>query len=206
MEFKSRDDSAFDQLIEWKRAQYHRTGKYDVLSADWTRGVLKALFESQSELRADMHVLYFGETIAAIDLGLTDGTVYHSWITAYNPDHRNMSPGMQLLEQLVEQASPLGYKTLDLGAGLDGYKHHYADAHMGGAIRSGFIAASGPAATLSRIYGAAESFGDKKNMGGLGPLPGKIRRRYSQIAACDDSFSGRAKAMLSAVKGTPKTQ
>ncbi|MEE9347822.1 MAG: GNAT family N-acetyltransferase [Robiginitomaculum sp.] len=204
MEFKSRDSAAFEQLIAWKRAQYLRTGKYDVLGANWTRGVLKDLFESQSELRADMHVLYFGDKIAAIDLGLTDGEVYHSWITAYDPDYRNVSPGMQLFERLIDEASPLGYQTIDLGAGLDGYKHHYADAHMGGAIRSGFIAARGPAAALSRLYGAAESFGEKKKLGGLGPLPGKIRRRYSQIAACDDSFSGRAKAMLSAVKGAPK--
>ena len=68
---------------------------------------------------------------------------------------------------------------------------------------SGFLAAIGPAATLSRLYGAAEHFGEKK-LGHIGQLPGKVRRRYSQIRACEPSFTGRAKAMLSAVKSTAK--
>jgi len=189
----------FEQLIVWKRAQYERTGKYDVLSAGWTETLLKELLAAprvKNGLRADMHGLYFGDRLAAIDLGLTDGKTYHSWITAYDPDLRTVSPGMQLLEEILEQSKTLGYAVLDLGPGLDGYKHHYADEGFG-SVRSGFTAIRGPAATLSRLYNAAETVGERSDLA-LGRLPGKFRRRYSQIAACDPSFTGRAKAMISA--------
>ena len=196
---KTTDKDVFDTVIAWKRAQYARTGKYDVLSADWTRGLLSGLLARPDEdLRIDMHALYFGEKLAAVDMGLTDGRTYHSWITAYDPDLRNYSPGMQLLEQIIEGAQDCSYSTLDLGPGLDGYKRHYADETFA-PVSSGFIAAGGPAAALSRLYGAAEAAAERAPIGGLSRLPGKIRRRYSMISACDPTFSGRAKAMVSAV-------
>ena len=194
--FQCRDQAVFDTLIDWKRRKFTETGKYDVLSADWTLDLLTRLWHSQDELRCDMHVLYFDDRIAAIDFGLTDGAVFHSWIVAYDSDLHALAPGIQLLEGLIDKAQNIGYNRIDLGAGIDGYKRHYAseDIHVGG----GFIAVQGPAAALSQLYGQAEIIGQKR----LGDAPGKLRRRYSQIAACDDSFSGRAKAMMAAVKST----
>lgn len=201
---KSSDADVYDRLIEWKRAQYARTGKYDVLSAEWTRGLLETLMARRQEnLRADMHSLYFGDRLAAIDLGLTDGSTYHSWITAYDPDLRNVSPGMQLLEQIISGAQECGYRALDLGPGLDGYKRHYAD-DIFLPVSAGFAAASGPAAALSKLYGAAEAAAERAPIGGLGRLPGKLRRRYGMISACDPTFSGRAKALVSAVTDSGK--
>ena len=199
----SEDEAVFEALITWKREKFAETGKYDVLSAGWTLDMLRELWQRgpQAGLRADMHALYFGDELAAIDLGLSDGTTFHSWMVAYNNAFYQLAPGIQLLEALIDEAGALGYARIDLGEGLDGYKRQYATEDV--QVLGGFIAANGPAAALSQIYGAAENFGEKR-LGGVGRIPGKARRRYAQIRACEDSFGGRAKAMLAAVKGAPK--
>jgi len=191
----SHDLDVFNTLIQWKRQKFRETGKYDVLSVDWTFNLIKTLWQDGfNGLRCDMHGLYFGDRLAAIDLGLTDGPTFHSWIVAYDSALHNLSPGIQLLESLIDNATDLGYSRIDLGAGTEGYKRHYATDAI--AIKTGFTALNGPAGTLSGLYGAAERIGRKS----LADAPGKLRRRYSQIAACDDSFSGRAKAMFAAMK------
>ena len=202
-EFKSKDADVFKQLFKWKKQKFAETGKYDVLSADWTMSLLETLWTRTSEdgLWADMHVLYFGNQLAAIDLGLTDGSVFHSWMVAYNNDVQHLAPGIQLLEEIIDQAATLGYARIDLGEGIDGYKRHYASEPV--TVSSGFVAATGPVAALSKIYGAAEHFGERK-LGGFGRLPGKARRRYAQIRACEPKISGRAKAMLEAVASMGK--
>ena len=198
-EFKSRDRAVFDQLIAWKREKFAETGKYDVLSAGWTLDLLERLWASEDNLKCDMQALYFGGRLAAVDLGLTDGDTFHSWIVAYDGELHNFAPGIQLLEGLIDEATDQGYRRIDLGAGIDGYKRHYGTEDV--FVGSGFIAAQGPAAALSQIYDRAERLGKRT----LKDAPGKLRRRYSQIAACDDSFSGRAKAMIEAVKTSSKS-
>jgi len=150
-------------------------------------------------LKCDMQALYFGNRLAAIDFGLSDGNTFHSWIVAYDGDLHSYAPGIQLLEGLIEASVELGYDRIDLGVGTDGYKRHYASDEV--KVGTGFIAAQGSAAALSNLYSKAESFGQKA----LKDAPGKIRRRYTQIAACEDSVSGRAKAMLDAVKSSARS-
>lgn len=199
-EFNSMDQDVFDTLIKWKRGKFAETGKYDVLSAGWTLEMLERLWAQHGKLRCAMHAMYFGDRLAAVDLGLTDGQTFHSWMVAYDSDLHTYAPGIQLLEALIDAAVDLGYVRIDLGVGLDGYKKHYGTEPV--TTGSGFIAVKGPAAALSQIYGAAERFGEKT----LKDAPGKLRRRYSQIAACDETFSGRAKAMIDAVKSAAGAQ
>lgn len=193
-EYKSRSGDAYDQLMAWKRERFAETGLYDVLSSDWTSGLLRELWERDEGLRCDMHVLYFGDQMAAMDMGLTDGETFHSWMVAYNPEFHHLSPGTQLLEDMIDKAPELGYRLIDLGAGMDSYKSAYAVE--GPVARSGHVPVAGAAAAISKLYGAAEKFGEKS----LKDIPGKLRRRYTQIADCDETVSGRAKAMIAAVK------
>lgn len=192
--WQSRDQKVFDQLIAWKKQKFAETGKYDVLSAAWTMELLTQLWQRESGLKCDMQALYFGDRLAAIDLGLSDGKTFHSWIVAYDGELHSYAPGIQLLEGLIDASETLGYARIDLGVGTDGYKRHYATEPV--EAGSGFIAAQGSAAALSNLYSKAELFGQKA----LKDAPGKLRRRYTQIAACEDSVSGRAKAMFDAVK------
>jgi len=190
----SRDIDVYASLLKWKREKFAQTGKYDVLSADWTQGLIRSLWErgAKAELRCDMHALYFGDQLAAIDLGLSDGDVFHSWMVAYNDEFSEYAPGIQLLEGLIDATPETGYRRIDMGEGLDGYKRHYASASR--EVASGLVAVSGVAGRLSRIYAATERWG----VGPLKDAPGKLRRRYSQIAACEDDPGGRVRHMISA--------
>ncbi len=197
--YRSKDQDIFDTLMAWKREQFTTTGKYDVLSAGWTHDLLERLWKApERELHCELHALYFGNTLAAIDFGLTDGSTYHSWIVAYDNDVSTYSPGIQLLEGLIDEAAALGYKKIDLGAGTDGYKKNYATDTL--AVKEGFIAMQGAAGTMLSLYGKAEVLGEEK----MSDLPGKMRRRFTQIANCDPSFAGRAKAMIDAVLASRK--
>lgn len=183
-------------MIQWKKEKFSDTGKYDVLSVDWTLGLLKTLWERgpKAGLRCDLHVMMVSGKPAAMDLGLTDGTTFHSWIVGYDNALHTLSPGMQLLETLIDQAPEIGYENIDLGAGLGGYKKHYASwPHK--AISQTYTGV-GLSAKQVQLYGKLETFGQDK----LKDIPGKLRRRYSQISACDSSFSGQARAMLKAIK------
>lgn len=194
-DFRSQNPVLFETLIKWKTAQYERSGFYNIFRVDWTSKLLKTLWERpvSAPLRLDLHALYIGERLAAIDTGLTDGTTYHSWIVAYDPLLSVYSPGARLLNAILEESDNLGYERLDLGVGIDAFKRHYATEDV--TTSSGFAPISGPAAALAQLYDAAEKLGQKR----LGDAPGRLRRRYSQIAACETSVSGRAKAMLNSV-------
>jgi len=82
VELFCRDIDVYTSLLKWKRAKFSLTGKYDVLSAEWTQSLIRKLWErgQKAELRCDMHALYFGDRLAAIDLGISDGDVFHSWM------------------------------------------------------------------------------------------------------------------------------
>ena len=194
VELFSRDIDVYAALLKWKREKFAQTGKYDVLSADWTQALIRRLWErgAKAGLRCDMHALYFGDRLAAIDLGLSDGHVFHSWMVAYDDDLSEYAPGIQLLEGLIDATPETGYRRIDMGEGLGGYKRHYASASR--EVASGLVALSGAAGRLSRIYAATERWG----VGPLKDAPGKLRRRYSQIAACEDGTSGRVRHMVAA--------
>ncbi len=198
IELFSRDIDVYASLLKWKREKFVQTGKYDVLSADWTQALIRSLWErgTQANLRCDMHALYFGDQLAAIDLGLSDGDVFHSWMVAYNDELSEYAPGIQLLEGVIDASSETGYRRIDMGEGLDGYKRHYASASR--KVVSGLVPLSGAAGQLSRIYAATERWG----VGPLKDAPGKLRRRYSQIAACEDDAAGRVRHMIAAFKKT----
>lgn len=196
--WQSQDLAHFDLLMDWKIRKFHDTGKYNVLGVNWTRQLLKTLWEfgPDAPLRCDLHVMMVDGRPAAMDLGLTDGTSFHSWIVGYDNDLHSYSPGMQLLEALISEAAALGYENIDLGAGLEGYKKHYASwpQHADAQLWLG----RGMSAHRAKFYAALETKGQKT----LKDIPGKFRRRYSQISACDSSLKGQTKAMWQAIKNS----
>ena len=189
--WRSRDIDAFNTLVAWKRAQFATTRKFDVLGG-WPGHLIRDLWERgpDSALRADLHALYFGDRLAALDLGLAEGGTFHSWIVAYDPELSAYAPGIQLLEGIVRAAPDLGYRTLDLGVGLDGYKRHYANVEARAGV--GIFRTQGARAGLSRLYGRLETRADAL---------ARLRRRYTQISAVEPGIWGRTRAMGEAVMG-----
>jgi CelD/BcsL family acetyltransferase involved in cellulose biosynthesis len=192
---QSRNIDEYQALMSWKRGKFAETGKYDVLANPGTSGLLRALWESgpEAELRCDLHSLYFGDRLAACDLGLTDGKVFHSWIVGYDPDLLPYAPGIQLLEGVIDAVPTLGYRVIDLGPGLDGYKRHYASHAR--TVSDGLVTLFGPAGAMAGLYDWLET----GLRGGTNDALGKIRRRYSQIAACEPRLSRRGQALAKAV-------
>jgi CelD/BcsL family acetyltransferase involved in cellulose biosynthesis len=189
--WQSRDVDDFNRLVALKRRQYAESGKYDVLSG-WPGQLIRNLWEQGADgVRAELHTLYFGDRFAAADLGLTDGVTFHSWIVAYDPELAHYGPGIQLLEALIQAAPELNYQVIDLGEGLDGYKRHYPN--VDDSVGIGVIRTIGPRASASRLYGRMEDRVETF---------AKLRRRYTQIAACEPRVMGRAKAMGQALTGS----
>lgn len=198
----SRDIDAFQTLIAWKRKQYIASGKYDVLKNERNIALLRDLWArgTDAELRADMHALYFGDRLAACDLGLTDGKVYHSWIVSYDAELHAFAPGFQLIEGIIDDVASLGYRVIDLGTGTGGFKKQYTThSHY---TTSGIVTLPSPAGLVASTYDRLET----QLKARTGDALGKFRRRYSQIAACEPTLLGRSSAMAEAFSAKFKSQ
>jgi CelD/BcsL family acetyltransferase involved in cellulose biosynthesis len=111
-----------DLLVAWKREQYAKTGVRDVLADARARALLREVHASQGVLS----VLYAGDEIAAVHLGLRCGSVLHSWFPAYNAELHRHSPGLLLMLELAQAAPGLGITEIDLGKGDARYKQALA--------------------------------------------------------------------------------
>lgn len=204
LETYASDAAVYTALMDWKHRQFHLTGKYDVLSVDWTQKLLAELWtQSRDGLHGALHALWFGDVLAAAEYGMVEDGVYHSWIVSYNPDMHPYAPGFLLLENLISDAESLGYHTLDLGAGQHEYKKYYDDKPVH--VKQGFVAAAGAPAIARKAYNGLEKLTDRLPLGPLSSAPAKLRRRYAQIAACESAFGKRVSAMAAAFKPAPST-
>jgi CelD/BcsL family acetyltransferase involved in cellulose biosynthesis len=111
------------QTIEWKRAQYAATGVRDVLADPGARELLRHVHSAASpDFAGALSVLYAGDVVAALHLGLRSGPVWHSWFPVYDPELGRYSPGLVLLLELAQAAPALGIAEIDLGKGDARYK------------------------------------------------------------------------------------
>jgi CelD/BcsL family acetyltransferase involved in cellulose biosynthesis len=99
---------------------------------------------------------------------------------------------------MIDETEKIGYEIIDLGPGTDGYKRHYATHPR--YVRSGLVTLPTTSGRLAKTYNRLESALKMRT----GDALGKLRRRYSQIAACESSRSKRFLALISAVLTTLK--
>jgi CelD/BcsL family acetyltransferase involved in cellulose biosynthesis len=110
-------------LVEWKRRQYAETGVRDVLGDTESRELLERIQAVRSPgFAGTLSVLYAGDVVAALQLGMRSAYVWHSWFPAYNRELGRYSPGLMLLLELARAAPPLGIREIDLGKGEARYK------------------------------------------------------------------------------------
>ncbi len=192
---------ALEQLIHWKQEQFLRTGLHDVLAPDWSQNMLKKCLDAQSSefagvlttLRCD------GELIAA-EFGLRSGTLLHGWISGYNADFHQYSPGMLLQTRLLEAAAENGILTADLGVGAEHYKKYYASRFD--LVCSGIIPATNSAGALRGIGGEVWHQLENAPLGPISKFAGKLRRRLDVIFAVEQGFSARKNGVIQAFKKT----
>ncbi len=193
------NQDTLDTLIGWKRAQFQRTGLYDVFAPAWTRALIAALAQEKSPaFRGVLTTLRLGDRLAAAEFALQSGGHLHSWITAYDADFSALSPGHLLQLRMIEGADAAGVGVIDIGVGASHYKRFYANAAE--PLAQGMVAARGFVGALhgarSQLWRAAEA----NPVGAIGGAFGRLRRRSEIIMSADQTFQGRVGGMLQAVR------
>ncbi|MAT15581.1 MAG: hypothetical protein CMJ46_09970 [Planctomyces sp.] len=121
------DPQVFDTLLEWKQEQYLQTNKTNTFKFRWPRQLLEFVLKQQTEkFRGRLSVLYAGDEIVAIDLGVQSYGVLNSWFPAYDRSFSSYSPGHVLLLETAKACAELGITRIDLGKGDESYKTRYA--------------------------------------------------------------------------------
>jgi CelD/BcsL family acetyltransferase involved in cellulose biosynthesis len=118
-----RSSEALERLVEWKRAQYRRTGVIDAFGVGWTAALLRRIMALESESFAGVcSVLRAGGEIVAVHAGMRSREVLHWWFPAYAPQFAAYSPGMLLILRIAQAAAAAGLRLLDFGKGDSRYK------------------------------------------------------------------------------------
>ncbi len=188
------------RLIAWKREQFARTHRHDVLGAAWTRGLLEACATHHaSEFSGVMATLRYGGRLVAAEFGLRSGATLHGWITGYDPDVASCSPGLVLQERLLERVAEAGVTRCVLGTGETHYKKHYTS--FAEAVSEGIVAATGLAGGARAMVGGLLAAVELGPLGPASKLAGRTRRRMDIILAVETSMQGQVRGLARAIGG-----
>lgn len=175
----AKDDAAFDQLIEWKRAQFIATGQTDIYETPWTSRLMRQLYEDATpEFGASLYTLHMGGELAAVHLHLHGREVVHGWIIAHNPKFERYSPGILLFVDILQWMNGTPYNRLDLGPGQYRFKAELSNAAQ--KVIQGYVGLPS-AATLRRAaaYGVIR-VAEALPLGSASHLPAKAVRRMDR--------------------------
>jgi CelD/BcsL family acetyltransferase involved in cellulose biosynthesis len=151
---ESDETGLLELLFEWKRRQYIETGVRDVLADGDSRELLERMLGIRTpDFAGTLTVLYAGNEIAALLLGLRTADVWHDWFPVYNQELRRYSPGIILLLELARNVAPLGIREIDLGKGEARYK--LALANRSHELMEGCVGANAASALPSRLRTSA---------------------------------------------------
>lgn len=121
--FDERDPAALRTLMEWKSAQYRRTGRRDRFAQEWISTLVRRLHDTRTPgCSGVLSVLYAADRPVAAHFGLRSRTVLSCWFPAYDTEFAKFSPGLVLHLRMAEAAAREGIGVLDLGRGEAEYK------------------------------------------------------------------------------------
>jgi CelD/BcsL family acetyltransferase involved in cellulose biosynthesis len=182
-----------DQLIEWKRDQFRRTGAHDVFRPSWARRLFHDILKAEGGARGVLITLRAGGRLAAGHFGLAAGPNAHAWLSVIDPDCSGCGPGQILTLRLAEIMPGLGLRTYDLSPGYAHYKAPFATGTV--AVREGLATAEGRAGAAARGVNAAWA------LAGRSQAVSRLRRRLDQINAAEVSAGGRVRGVVEAIAG-----
>jgi CelD/BcsL family acetyltransferase involved in cellulose biosynthesis len=114
------DAGVLARLMEWKSAQYRRTGKTDWFAIPWVAALVERLHGLETPGFAGLlSALWAGDELVAAHFGLRSRTVWHWWYPAYDRRYAADSPGLILDLAMAEHAGSLGLERIDLGRVCD---------------------------------------------------------------------------------------
>lgn len=171
---------AFATLLEWKSAQYRRTGVFDAFRVGWTQKLLAAVLKRQSpQFGGVLSTLTVDGRLAAVHLGMVSDRMAHFWFPAYHADFSRISPGLLMLEEFIRMAADLGHEAVELGPGDYGFKQELANYQTG--LVTGFLA---PSPLRGWLHSGLDSCVQRLERMPLQPArwPGKALRRVDEMA------------------------
>lgn len=186
--FDERDPAALRTLMEWKSAQYRRTGRRDRFAKEWIGALVRKLAADHTPDRGAgcsgvLSVLYVADRPVAAHFGLRSRTVLSCWFPAYDPAFAKYSPGLILHLRMAEAAADAGIGLLDLGRGAAEYKDALktgdSRVHEGASVRPG------PRAVLYRL-GRAPSRRAHSFVRNRPKLAGYAQRALNQVGRLRD--------------------
>jgi CelD/BcsL family acetyltransferase involved in cellulose biosynthesis len=191
--------NAFATLMAWKQAKYVETNRHNVLAAPWINAVLRDLYHSPDpSFVGEITALYFGDHQAALEFGLRANGAMHSWFPAYDQAFSKVSPGILLMDGMIEACGTRGITKVDLGIGHDQYKRHASNAPI--PVWSGTL----PITPLRRLatqgFAALDNWAQTSLPPSMGTTLGKLERRHEMILAAEPTLSGRIKGYCAALK------
>ncbi|MFE7778054.1 GNAT family N-acetyltransferase [Streptomyces sp. NPDC057445] len=144
--FDERAPAALRTLMEWKSAQYRRTGRRDRFAQEWISTLVRRLHETRAPgCSGVLSVLYAADRPVAAHFGLRSRTVLSCWFPSYDTEFAKYSPGLILHLRMAEAAAAEGIGMLDLGRGAAEYKDALKTGelrvHEGSSTRPGARAA-----------------------------------------------------------------
>ncbi|MFD7664590.1 GNAT family N-acetyltransferase [Streptomyces sp. NPDC059788] len=148
-----RDPAALHRLIEWKSAQYRRTGRSDRFAHPWIQQLVEQLFHTRTPSFAGLlSVLYAGERPVAAHFGIRSERVLGCWFPAYDPAFAKFSPGLVLHLRMAEGAAAEAMSYLDLGRGEKEYKDSLKTREL--SVSEGWVSRRHPVALCHRAHRA----------------------------------------------------
>ncbi|WP_019962125.1 GNAT family N-acetyltransferase [Woodsholea maritima] len=173
-------EAIFDTALEWKGAQYDRSGHVNVFTFDWTRNLLKELIWGEYEgVKGVMSSLEIDGQMVAAHIGMKSDTVLHYWFPVYDGNFHKLSPGLNLLMAIAEDQSAKGVKALHLGPGEYDFKQHLSSYQF--PLISGFVATPSWIGLARRSCHAVENVAESLDAGLVSRLPGKVFRRIDRM-------------------------
>jgi CelD/BcsL family acetyltransferase involved in cellulose biosynthesis len=116
-------DEAWAQFMDWKRESLAAQGATFILDVDWAREIARAVRETDTPGFGGMtSSLYAGDTLVAVHFGMRTDKTLHWWFPAYSAAHRNVSPGLVQIVEVLRTIADMGMTELDFGRGDQRYK------------------------------------------------------------------------------------
>lgn len=155
-----RDPAALRMLMEWKSAQYRRTGLSDRFERPWVAQLVQQLFHTRSEpFGGILSVLYADGRPISAHFGLRTDRVLAVWFPAYDPAFAKYSPGLILLMHMAEAAARDGISYLDLGRGESRYKDSFKTGEL--SVSEGLVSRRHPVAlALAKSHAPVRALAD----------------------------------------------
>lgn len=118
------------KVVEWKSAQYRRSGWPDPFAKPWVRELVARLAASdEPDCTGVCSSLRVGDHLLAVDFSLRSTSVYGGWFVTYNVAYGQFSPGAVRWLYTVQACAERAVATIDLGCGDEEYKQKLASCH-----------------------------------------------------------------------------